>query len=275
MGLHIWLFMILLAITSMLIGFQVSGRSGLWVGFLISAFLLTLFFYFSTPQLVAFFNAHKVQGTDPDHLVQWAHKYARLLGVAPPDVYVFPSTSVTAFSLSPGVQDSLIAVSSELLRRLDKKEIEIVVGSQVAFIKSHSHFNFNLVSGFAYSFIGFAQLLDSYWPTNWRSGFQPSFRPFLTITLPIAGALLRFSQVSQKHFLNDETIALLTADKALIAKVLWKLDFYSQSRPLDILPGTNHFFMTNPDGFRDSSWFFESHPKIDDRIRRLAGRYPL
>ncbi len=274
-GLQVWAFVILLAITLMLLGFEISGRGGLWLGFLIAASLLILFFFFSTPPLLNFLKAQEIKGHDADKLMFYTQKYSRILGVAAPDVFIFPSQSVTAFAIGQGIQHSAVAVSSELLRRLRPEEVEVVIASLVGFVRSHSHFNFNLASGFSHSLIGFAQLLDSYWPTNWKSNSKMKLSPFLSLTLPLAGAVLRFAQTSQKHFDNDEIISHVLGDKMRLAQLLWKLDSYSQTLPLDILPGTNHFFLANPEGLKDSGWFLDSHPKIDQRIRRLAGHYPL
>lgn len=274
-GLQIWIFVFLMSLTLMLLGFQFSGRSGLWMGFLISAFFLTLFFFFSTPALLTQLQCSPVRGSDPDNLKEMTVRFSKLLGVATPDIYVFPSRSVTGFALSQGINSSSIAVSSELLRRLTESEREVVIALLVGFIKSHSHFNFNLASGFAHSLIGFAQLLDSYWPTNWSAQKHLQFRPFLYLSLPVAGTILRFAQTTQKHFANDEVVTQVLNDKNRLAQVLWKLDAYSHSLPLDIPPGTHHFFVTNPEGSRESNWFFESHPKMDQRIRRLAGHYPI
>ncbi len=284
-GFQIWLFIFTLAITLMLIGFQVSGRGGLWLGFLIAAFLLTIFYFYATPPIIAYLEGERVLGHHPQNLTELASKFARMIGAPIPSIYIFPSKNISAFGINQSVQGASIGLSSELLKKLSQDEIEVVIASQVAFIKSHTQFNFSLFAGLSHALIGFSAMLDSYWPTNWMAiNSQPSrtretlrleFRPISSLIMPLAGAILRFNLNPQKYYSIDEITIQLTQKKLTLAEVLWKMHSYSQCQPLDIPPGTHHFFMTNPEGLRDSNWIFETHPKIDQRIRKISGYFPL
>lgn len=273
-SLQIWLFVLMFSFTMMMLGFQLGGRGGLWVGFLSASVFFTMIYFFADPPLIHFFQARKISGQDPWGLLSIADKYSRQIGISSPDVYLMSSRSVCAFSLGPSFHQSSICLSTELLKRLSEEEVEAVVAHQVCQVKALSNFNFSILSAIVHSLTGVAVLMDSVWPTNWtkRGG---RFRPFLTLIGPLTGALLRFAQNDRKYFENDELAASLINNKKLLAHALWKIESYSQTRPLDIPPCTNHFFITNPEGLKESNWFFMTHPNLENRVRRLVGNYPL
>lgn len=274
-SLRIWLFMFLLSMVLMLGGYQIGSRAGLWIGFFVASIFFTMIYFFADPPLISFFNARKLSGQDPWGLNSLSAKYSRLIGIAAPDIYLVSSTSISAFSLGPSFRQSCICLTTELLKRLSVEEVQAVIAHQVCHAKGLGSFNFSILSALIHSLTGFAVLLDSAWPPNWTQNGKSRFHPFLTTAAPIAGALLRFAQNDRKYFENDELSASLIGSKKAIANALWKIESYCQTRPLDIPPCTNHLFITNPEGLKESSWFFMTHPNVENRIRRLVGTYPL
>ena len=273
-SLRVWIFLSLLAFLHLIVGYHFGARLGLWIGFFAASALILLVYFFAEPPLLQKFNARKLSGQDPWNLQSIAAKYSRLAGVPVPDFYLIESETAVAFSMGPSWRRANICISTALLDKLSSQEIEAVVAHQVCHVRRLETFSFSVSSALAHSLVGLATVMDWGWPGNWgRFGMRQ--KPFLTALTPLAGLIIRIAISDRNYFENDDLAASLIADRNVLASALWKLESYCQTRPLDIPPCTNHLFIVNPEGLRESNWFFVTHPKMESRLKRLAGTYPL
>jgi heat shock protein HtpX len=89
-------------------------------------------------------------------LVQMVHPLARRAGLTTmPEVGVFDSPSPNAFATGPSKSDSLVAVSTGLLRHMRKNEVEAVLGHEVAHIANGDMVTMTLVQGVMNAFVMF------------------------------------------------------------------------------------------------------------------------
>jgi heat shock protein HtpX len=274
MSLKVWLFLAALALTHLFLGYKIAGRPGLWIGFLLASTLILLIFTFSDPPLIEKYQAVRLKGQDAWNLRELAQKYARLAGVPLPDLYLMDRPTAIAFSMGPSWNQARVCVSTALLRKFSSAEIEAVIAHQVCHLRRLETFSFGVGSVLAHSVVGLAVVMDRGWFINWtKHGLRQ--RPFLTALAPVASMFLRMTLSDQSYFENDDLAASLIPDRKALATALWKMESYCQTEPLAILPCTNHLFMVNPEGLKESNWFFVTHPKIESRIKRLVGTYPL
>ncbi|MGZ5280190.1 MAG: M48 family metalloprotease [Pseudobdellovibrionaceae bacterium] len=273
-SLRVWLFLAVVAFLHLIMGYRLGGRMGLWIGFFAAASLVLLVYFYAQPPLLEKFRARRLSGQDAWNLQTIAAKYSRLAGVPVPDFYLMDSETAVAFSMGPSWRRAKICLSTALLKKLTDPEIEAVVVHQVCHVRRLETFSFSVSSALAHSLVGLATVMDWGWPANWtRHGLRQ--RPFLTLLAPLAGLIIRIAISDRNYFENDDLAASLISDRRVLANALWKIESYCQTQPLDIPPCTNHLFIVNPEGLRESNWFFVTHPKMESRLKRLAGTYPL
>lgn len=273
-SLKVWIFLIALALFHLFVGYRVAGRWGLFVGLMMAVILNILIFYHGSTHLLEKFRAQKLAGQDPWGLLEMATQYSRLSGIPRPAIFVAPSEKVFSFSLGNTWDLGAVCLSQGALDKLSPPEIEAVLAHQICHIRRLDTFAFGVSSSLAHSLVGLASLLDQAWPVNW---FQPGLRqkPFLTLISPLSWLLIRFAVSNGNFYENDDLAASLLPDRKHLATALWKMESFSQTKPLEILPCTNHLFMVNPEGLKESNWFYVLHPPIENRIRRLIGSFPL
>lgn len=273
-SLKVWIFLGLLALTHLFMGYRLGGRTGLWIGFLMATALVSLVYFFSKAALLEKFKTRKLQGQDPWGLTGWVSKYSKMSGVPEPDLYLMEHSTPIAFSIGSSWNHASICLSTGLLQKLSPPEIEAVVAHQTCHIRRIENFSFAVSSALAHSLIGLATVLDRGWPGNWmRKGTRQ--RPFMTLFAPLAGLIIRIALSDRSYFEVDDLAINFLPDRKALASALWKIESYCQTEPLDILPCTNHLFIVNPEGLRESNWFFVTHPKLESRLKRLVGTYPL
>lgn len=273
-SLKVWAFLSFLAMAHLFLGYKLAGRLGLWIGFMLATLLVILIYFFAEAPLLYKYRARKLKGQDAWNLRELALKYSRLAGVPMPELYVMDHSTPIAFSMGPSWNQASVCVSTSLLQKLSAKELEAVMAHQVCHLRRLETFSFSVSSALANSLIGLAAVLDRGWPLNWgRKGIRQ--RPFLTLLAPLAGLIIRIALSDRSYFEIDDLAASFLSDSQTLAQALWKLESYCQTQPLEILPCTNHLFIVNPEGLKESNWFYVTHPKMESRLRRLVGTYPL
>lgn len=273
-SLKVWLFLVVLALLHLFIGYRIAGRLGLFFGLMMAVTLTVLIFYYGSAHLLEKFQAKKLAGQDPWGLLEIAVRYSRLLGIACPSVFVAPSEKVFSFSLGHTWDMGAVCLSQGALEKLSSEEIEAVLVHQICHIRRLDTFAFGATSSLAHSLVGLATILDRAWPVNWfQAGMKQ--KPFLILISPLSWLLVRFAVSNGNFYENDDLAASLLPNRKYLAIALWKMESFSQTKPLEILPCTSHLFMVNPEGLKESNWFYVLHPPIANRIRRLVGSFPL
>jgi len=122
------------------------GMIGSGISLLISKWMAKMFM---GVQLVTENGPHR-------ELVATVHRLSRRAGLTKmPEVGIFQSPEVNAFATGPSRNNSLVAVSSGLLSRMNDKEVEGVLAHEVAHIANGDMVTMALVSGVVNAFVMF------------------------------------------------------------------------------------------------------------------------
>lgn len=116
--------------------------------------------------LLSKFMAKRMMGVrviDPSSLdardrdvVAMVHQLARAAGLTKmPEVGIYESPEVNAFATGPSRSSALVAVSSGLLQRMDRREIEGVLGHELAHIANGDMVTMTLIQGVMNAFVMF------------------------------------------------------------------------------------------------------------------------
>jgi heat shock protein HtpX len=93
---------------------------------------------------------------DLSGLVQTVHHLARAAGLpAMPEVGVYDSNEVNAFATGPTKSRALVAVSAGLLQRMNRNQLEGVLGHEVAHIANGDMVTMTLIQGVVNAFVMF------------------------------------------------------------------------------------------------------------------------
>lgn len=101
-------------------------------------------------------------------LVSTIHEYARRANLEKmPEVGIYESPEMNAFATGPSKNNALVAVSTGLLHKMSREEVEGVVGHEVAHIANGDMVTMTLLQGVMNAFVMFfarivAHLLDSF-----------------------------------------------------------------------------------------------------------------
>lgn len=203
-------------------------------------------------------------------------------GLPLPKIYIIEDSAPNAFATGRDPQHAAIALTSGILAKLDKAELEGVIAHELSHIGNRDI----LISTVATVLVGTVILI-----TDWSSRSAIFGRRsdnensngalgliliiLLAILAPLSAQLLQLAISRKREFLADASGALLTRYPEGLARALEKIS--TDPEPLEIANrATAHMYIVSPlksdeDG-KKTSWMtkaFMTHPPIEERIKRL------
>lgn len=211
-------------------------------------------------------------------LVQRVHGLARRAGLEKmPEVGVYESPEVNAFATGPSRNNSLVAVSTGLLNRMNDDEVEGVLAHEVAHIANGDMVTMTLVQGVMNAFVMFfarvvAQIINNALRDEDGRGGLGMFGYYATVMvldiffgLLAAPVVMGFSR--WREFRADAGGARLAGKEKMIAaleRLKGSLDQIDDSQKA--------FSSMKISGRSKFAELFSSHPSLDKRIAALRGR---
>jgi heat shock protein HtpX len=271
----------------------VDGAVGVTIGAVILGIVLSVGSYFGGDKIVlASSGAKEVNAQTAPQLVNVVQEMALAAGVPMPKVYIIDDSAPNAFATGRDPQHASVAITSGLLQKLDREELQGVLGHELSHVRNFDIRFTLLVAVLVGSIALLANLFlrFSFWgggrrsSSNDRSGGGVAAILFvvaiiLSILAPIFARLVQLAVSRQREYLADASSVELTRNPHGLESALAKIA--SDKEVLEIAnPATQHLFFTNPiKKFESrSSSMFSTHPPIVDRInrlRQLTGDAPL
>ncbi len=275
------------------IGYSIGYANGdpvLWaIGALIIAVLFGVLsalasFYRGDQLVLASSQAQEIGPQQAPALFNVVNEMAVAAGVPMPKVYIIEDPSPNAFATGRDPQHSSVAITSGLLSKLNREELQGVIGHEMSHIRNYD-IRFTLIVGVLVGSIALlAQIFLRY--TFWFGGGRRSNNDnnsgggglaviflvvgiVMAILAPIFTTLVQMAVSRQREYLADASSVELTRNPHGLESALAKLAADNES--LHSANGaTQHLYIVNPlKKLGGGSALFSTHPPIVDRINRL------
>jgi heat shock protein HtpX len=260
------------------------GTEGLIVAVVIAVAMTFGSYYASDKIVLAISRARPVKKEDYPYLYNVVEGLAIAAGLPKPRCYVIDDTAPNAFASGRNPENSVIVVTTGLLQKLNRAELEGVIAHEMSHIKNYDV----LVQTLAVVMVGVVALLSD-WTLRtffWGGGRRRSRERsggggnaaaifvvvalVLAILSPLVAQLLRLAISRKREFLADANGALLTRYPPGLASALKKLS--ADREPLEAAnKATAHLYIVNPlkDFKGKVNKLFSTHPPIEERIEAL------
>jgi len=200
-------------------------------------------------------------------------------GLPKPRLYVIDDPAPNAFAAGRDPKHAVVAVTTGLLARLDRSELEGVIAHELSHIGNRDI----LVMTVAVVLAGFIAIISDIFlrMSFYGGGNRDNKNPILLIAgvaaiiiAPIAAQLIKLAVSRRREFLADASGALLTRYPDGLASALQKISSY-QAPMRRANHATAHLFISNPFGAHDAGRFiakiFSTHPPVEERVKALVG----
>ena len=282
-----WIIMSVFLMFVILVGWafaQAMQSSAILYGAVIFAFAMNIAGYWYSDKLVlAMTRAREVKKQDAPELYRIVENLAITAGLPTPRVFIINDPAPNAFATGRDAEHAVVAVTSGLLERLDKSELEGVVAHELSHIGNKDM----LVSTVAVLLVGFVALLsDFFMRWTWFGGSRRDDRGgdgraqaifmligiVLAILAPIVATLMQLAISRKREFLADASGVMLTRYPEGLASALTKISQYpAEMRAAN--HATAHLFIANPFRAKNGAGFmtklFMTHPPTEERVKAL------
>jgi heat shock protein HtpX len=281
------------------IGYAFGGNfSSAVVAVVVAVVIATLLsagsYYAGDSLVLATSGAKEVTEEQAPQLMNVVRELAIAANIPMPKVYVIDDTAPNAFATGRDPQHASIAITTGLLQKLNREELQGVIGHELSHVRNYD-IRFTLLVGVL---VGSIALLADFFLrfTFWggmsgrrgrdsEGGGGGAQVVFLVIALilavlaPIFASLVQLAVSRQREYLADASSVELTRNPYGLERALAKIA--SDTEPLEVANrATQHLYIVNP--FKKlgerSSGLFSTHPPILDRInrlRQLTGEAPI
>ncbi|MGB8951144.1 MAG: zinc metalloprotease HtpX [Candidatus Aminicenantales bacterium] len=257
------------------------GKSGLIFAFIVAAAASFMSYYSSDKIVLAISRARPVTKEEYPHLYNVVEGLAIAAGLPAPRCYVIDDTAPNAFATGRNPKNSVICVTTGLLEKLNRAELEGVVAHEMAHVKNYDV----LVQTLTVVMVGVVALLSDWILRSffWGGGRRRSSRSrgnaagilifvglFLAVLSPLISQLIRLAVSRKREFLADANGAFLTRYPPGLASALRKIT--ADTEPLEAAnKATAHLYIVNPlkDLKGNMNKLFSTHPPVEERIAAL------
>ncbi len=205
-------------------------------------------------------------------LVETVKKQATMAGIGMPEVAIFDSAAPNAFATGMNKNKALVAVSSGLLRAMNREEVEAVLGHEITHVANGDMITLTLIQGVVNTFVIFfsrvvGHFVDRVILKN-EEGHGLGFFLTTIIAQIIFGILasiivLWFSR--QREYRADAGGAKLAGTPNMIAALEALKKNVAQPLPDQM----SAFGINGKPSKRGLAILFMCHPPLDDRIEAL------
>lgn len=240
-------------------------------------------YWFSDKIVLGISGAKEIDQSDPAarEIYRLVENLAITAGLPTPKVYIIQDSAMNAFATGRNPEHGVIALTTGIIGRLEKAELEGVIAHELAHIGNRD----TLIQTIAVTLVGLVALLSDFFLriSFWGGGRNRDDNDsgqlglilgvvaiFLAILAPIFVQLIQLAISRKREYLADATGALLTRYPDGLARALAKI-----SNDTEALESANrataHMYISNPFKGKSLSEAFSTHPPIRKRIAALTG----
>lgn len=247
----------------------------------VAAALISIAGYYNSDRIVlAASRARPVEASEYPHYVNSVEGLAIAAGIPRPRPFVMDDAAPNAFATGRDPDHAVICVTTGLMEMMNRTELEGVIAHEMSHIKNYDIRFMSVVAVLAGSI---ALMADFFWRGSRFGMFGRSRRGsgqvqavvllvglVLLVLAPISAALVQAAISRGREYLADANGALLTRYPEGLASALEKIAA-DPNRLAAANKATAHLFIANPlkDHGGPMNTLFDTHPPIEDRIRRL------
>ncbi|MBU0459941.1 MAG: M48 family metallopeptidase [Nanoarchaeota archaeon] len=279
----VFFFLVFVIFIGYVVGFFYgSGYFGIGLALFIGIIYFLISYFGGASAILTMTKAKEAKKPQYTYLINTVEGISIAAGLAKvPKIYVIEDSALNAFATGRDPEHSSVTVTTGLMERLNKLELEGVIAHEISHIK-----NYDIrVMMLAAVMVGMTVLLSDFLLRSFLWGSHGRKREggnvtvifivvglVLAILAPLVGEAIKLAISRKREYLADASGALLTRYPKGLADALRKISNDPDPLVDHANKATAHLFISTP--FRKSKKsflknIFSTHPPIHERIKRL------
>lgn len=258
-------------------GFNLTGQGGLLVFAAVFGFGGSLISLMTSKWIAKRSTGAHVIDQPRNESEQWlvntVRRQAEAAGIKMPEVAIYDGPEINAFATGPSRNNSLVAVSTGLLRAMNRDEAEAVLGHEVSHVANGDMVTMALIQGVLNTFVivlarVVGRVIDSYISGNREGGPGLGYYVIVFVLDMIFGlfaSMIAMWFSRHREFRADAGGARLAGRDKMIAALQRLSQTYGEST----LPKTVQAFGISGAVGHGLRRLLMSHPPLEERIQTL------
>lgn len=274
-------FTVLVVLVSYVFGLATdTGGSWIWIGVFFAVISNIGSYFYGDKIVLAMSQARPATREEFFDFYTVTENLCIAAGLPLPKLYVIDDTALNAFATGRDPKHAVICATTGIIERLDRRELEGVIAHELSHVKNY---DIRLMVGVSILAGTIAFLADMFLRSLWWGGNRDRednklggvflvVGLVLAIITPIIATIIKLAISRKREYLADASGADLTRNPEGLARALAKIG--GDREVLEAATNaTAHLYIANPFKGKDfGAWFsglFNTHPPIEDRIKRL------
>ena len=277
------LFLIIIIAIGWFLSYYFNSPSIFYYALAFSLIMNFISYFYSDKIVLGMTHAKPVTFEENPELYRIVENLCITAGLPMPKIYILPEMAPNAFATGRNPKNAAIAITEGLLQKLDRSELEGVIGHELSHIGNRDI----LLQTVVVVLVGLVSMLAdifvrvSFWGGGRKddhsgggllSAILMIIGVVFIILSPLIAQLIQLAISRKREFLADASSALLTRYPEGLARALEKI----ATDPVPMRYTSNataHLYIANPfKGKQSQSWLvklFMTHPPIEDRVKAL------
>jgi len=291
-------FVVFITLVAYVLG-RASGYSSSWIaiGLIFSGTMSFASYYWSDKIILGISGAKEANKKEYFNFYTVTENLCLATGLPMPKLYVIDDTAPNAFATGRDPQHAVVCTTTGLLEKLNRTELEGVIGHELSHVKNFDTRLMSVVS----ILVGMVALLGDWFLRSTRWGVRGRPARFalrsmaggnrerdegnlgaimfvlaivMALLAPIIAQLIQLAISRRREFLADALSSMITKYPEGLISALRKIS--ADIEPLEAANrATAHLYIVNPlkgDEFKGKiAGLFNTHPPVEERIAALSG----
>jgi heat shock protein HtpX len=258
-------------------GSALGGQTGMVIAFGLAVVMNMGAWWFSDKVALRMSGAREMEFDEAPELHQMLEELANRAGLPKPRLYFIDTDAPNAFATGRSPGKSAVAVTSGIMKILNRAELAGVIAHELAHIKHRD----TLISSIAATIAGAITILAeiAQWTLLFGLGAFAGDEEegglgdllgglAMIILAPIAALLIQLAISRSREFSADAGGAEILGDPLPLANALQKLEMGASRVSMEVNPAVSPLYIVNP-LHGGLTGLFRTHPDTAERIERL------
>lgn len=276
-------FFLLVALIGAAIGylFARSAVAGIIIAGVIAVIYMSVMIGQSTDVVMNMNNAREIHSaSEAPELWHVVEDMAMVAQVPMPRVFIIDDPSPNAFATGNNPQHAAVAATTGLLQMMNREELEGVMGHEMSHVRNYDIRLQTIALALSAAISVLVNFAGNFWWFGGRGGDSDDdstggifaiFGSILLIILaPLAATIAQMALSRNREYLADAGSVELTRNPHGLITALEKLKGAQPMKAAD--PNSSALYISGPERnakHRRFAHLFDTHPPLDDRIKRL------
>lgn len=265
--------LLIAAITALFlaVGFLIGGTTGMIIALVIAVGMNGFAYWNSDKMVLKMYDARQVTESEAPVLVRLVSELAARAELPMPKVFIMDNPQPNAFATGRNPENAAVAVTSGLMKILNKEELAGVIAHELAHIRNHDTLTMTVTATLAGAISMLANFAFFFGGNRDSRGGIIGMLAIM-ILAPLGAMLVQMAISRTREYSADHTGSEICGNPDWLASALQKLEKSArgiENIPAEKNPASANLFIVNPLHGKRADSLFSTHPSTANRVERL------